>query len=143
MGKGAFNQDLLPRSILLECGTYTLEKERVFASMPLMADVLNRALYGGVIGSVGRTSSDTQNNPQATAPITQGEPDPPVVQSDSGAGNGFGFLGILLGVGIVGLAILSAGSWKRGMGKASRSISEVTGGLLGKKPDKDEDHEHS
>ncbi len=143
MGKGTFNQDLLPRSILLECGTYTLEKERVLVSMPMMADVLNRALYGGIIGSVGRSSSDVQDRPGTTASITQGEPAPPAVESETGTGKGFGFLGILLGVGIVGVAILSTGSWKKGIGKAGRNISEMTGGLIGKKPKPDENHEHS
>lgn len=143
MGKGAFNQDLLPRSILLECGTYTLEKERVFASMPLMANVLNRTLYGGVTGSVGRITSDVQAGPKETAPVVQGLPDPPAADNDKGVGSGFGFLGILIGVGVVGIAVMSAGSWKRGMGKAARNISEMTGGLIGRKPQDKEEHDHS
>ena len=143
MGKGTFNQDLLPRSILLECGTYTLEKERVFTSMPMMADVLNRALYGGIIGSIGRNSSDVQVNPKETAPITMGQADSPAVESDTGVGQGFSFLGIILGIGIIGIAVLSAGSGKHGMHKAARNISEMTGGLIGKKPKPDEEHDHS
>lgn len=143
MGKGAFNQDLLPRSILLECGTYTLEKERVFTSMPMMADVLNRALYGGIIGSVGRNTSDVQVNPKETAPITMGQADSPAVENDTGVGQGFSFLGIILGIGIIGIAVLSAGSGKRGMHKAARNLSEMTGGLIGKKPKPDEEHDHS
>lgn len=143
MGKGTFNQDLLPRSILFECGTYTLDKERVLASMPMMADVLNRALYGGVVGSAGRTTSDVGSAPQATGGITQGEPDTPVAASDKGTGSGFGFLGVLLFVGIVGFAVLSAGSFKRGMNKAGRHLSEMTGGLVGKKPKDGEDPTHS
>lgn len=143
MGKGAFNQDLLPHSILFECGTYTLAKERVLASMPLMADVLNRALYGGIVGSAGRISSDVKSSPKETAGITMGAPDALVEDAEDGLGGGFGFLGVLLFVGIVGFAILSSGSLKRGAQKAGRNISEMTGGLVGKKPDENEKHEHS
>lgn len=142
MGKGTFNQDLLPHSILFECGTYTLEKERVLASMPMMADVLNRALYGGIVGSAGRITSDVGSVPETTGGITMGEPDP-VTDDDAGVGSGFGFLGILLACGIVWIAILGAGSLRGGMRKAGRNISEMTGGLVGKKPNKDEDPEHS
>ncbi len=142
MGKGAFNQDLLPHSILFECGTYTIDKERVFASMPMMADVLNRALYGGIIGSVGRTTSDIQNPQREAGGITQGE-EYPLSNVQSGLGSGVVFLLVLLGLGVVGIGILSAGSIKRGMHKAGRNLSEMTGGLIGKKPDDDEDPEHS
>lgn len=143
MGKGTFNQDLLPKSILFECGTYTLEKERVLASMPMMADVLNRALYGGVVGSAGRVTSDVEEAPDATGGITQGEPDAASSDGDEGLGSGYSFLGVLLFIGIVGFAILSTGSIKGGARKAGRNISEMTGGLIGRKPDEDENHEHS
>ena len=143
MGKGTFNQDLLPHSILLECGTYTMDKERVLASMPMMADVLDRALYGGVTGSVGRPISDVNAQQKPSGGITQGEADPPAVSDATGTGSGIGFIAMVLGIGIVGLAILSAGSWKKGMHKASRNLSEMTGGLIGKKPEDREDHEHS
>ncbi len=142
MGKGTFNQDLLPRSILLECGTYTLEKERVMTSMPMMADVLNRAVYGSVIGSVGRITSDASAQNETSGGITQGQPDT-ANEPESGAISGFGFLGIILLIVLVGFAILSAGSFKKGMRKAARNLSEMSGGLLGSKPKSDENPEHS
>ena len=136
LGKGTYNQDLLPRSILLECGTHTLEKERVLRSMPLMADVLNRVLYGGVVGSAGRISSDVQPGGEE-ALITEGEPDPQVNET-KGVGYGYVFLGFLLFVGIVGVAVLSKGSVKGGLHKAGRNLHEMTGGLIGTPPQKDE-----
>lgn len=142
MGKGTYNQDLLPRSILFECGTYTLEKERVLTSMPMLADVLQRSLYGGVVGSAGRVVSDVGQNSAGKGGVTQGEPDA-ASAAQEGVGSGVIFLCALLLVGIVGFALLSAGSWKRGMHKAGRSLGEMTGGLLGTKPAKDEDPEHS
>lgn len=142
MGKGTFNQDLLPHSILFECGTYTLEKERVLASMPLMADVLDRALYGGVSGSAGRIISDIKQ-PQATGgSIIQGKPDA-VVEDSKGVGGGFAYLGAILLIGVIGIAVLSAGSFKGGARKAGRNLSEMTGGLIGRRPRDGEEHDHS
>ncbi len=142
LGKGTFNQDLLPQSILFECGTYTLEKEKVLRSMPLMADVLNRALYGGVVGSAGRVVSDVGNVPESSGGVTMGEPDAPGASAEA-TGNGFGFLGILLLIGVVGIAVLSVGSFRGGMKKAGRNLHEMTGGLLGQKPQDGENPEHS
>lgn len=142
MGKGTFNQDLLPHSILFECGTYTLEKERVLASMPLMADVLDRALYGGVSGSAGRIISDIKQ-PQATGgSIIQGKPDA-AVEDSKGVGGGFAYLGAILLIGVIGIAVLSAGSFKGGARKAGRNLSEMTGGLIGRRPREGEEHDHS
>lgn len=143
MGKGTFNQDLLPQSILFECGTYTLEKERVLRSMPMMADVLNRALYGGVVGSAGRVVSDVGSTAQSDSDITVGEPDAPVSAAEKGVGSGVIFLAVLLVIGVLGFAVLSTGSLRGGWHKAGRNLHEMTGGLVGVKPEKDEDPEHS
>lgn len=145
MGRGVFNQDLLPRSILLECGTYTLEKERVLRSMDMMADVLNRALYGGVVGSAGRTVSDVNEAQDEAGGVTMGAPDtaPAEPAGEGGVGSGLIFVGAVLVVGLIGYALLSAGSLRGGIRKAGRNLSEMTGGLLGRKPGKDEEHEHS
>lgn len=142
LGKGAFNQDLLPRSILFECGTYTLPKERVLASMPLLADVLSRALYGGITGSARRIVVDSTKPRDTDADIVQGAPDV-IVDEEKGIRSGSSFLGILLFAAIVGMAMLSAGSFGRGGRKAARNLNEMTGGLLGKKPSDGEEHEHS
>ncbi|KUJ90257.1 MAG: stage II sporulation protein P [Thermoanaerobacter sp.] len=45
-GKGDFNQDLTPNSLLLEFGTYSHTRERAEVSASLIADVLTKALYG-------------------------------------------------------------------------------------------------
>lgn len=140
MGKGTYNQDLAPHSILLECGTYTLSKERVLASMPMMADVFYRTMYGGVTGSAG--TSDISKNKDAGG-ITQGQPDTTEADSSTGAGTGIAWI---VGIGVAALivfALVSTGSFKGGMSKAGRNISEMTGGLIGKKPRDGEDHDHS
>jgi len=141
MGKGTYNQDLAPHSILLECGTYTLSKERVLTSMPMMADVLNRAMYGGVTGSAG--ASDVKENNASKGGITQGHEDAPAMESGKGVSSGILWIvGIALAAVII-YGLVSTGSFKGGMRKVGRNISEMTGGLVGKKPRDDEEHDHS
>ena len=112
MGKGAFNQDLLPRALLLECGTYTLSKDRVLASMPMMADVLGRALYGGVTGSAG--TSDVRGSAGAKAGgETQGEPDAePASQDSEGAGRGIIWIAVIVVVGLIAYGVAATGSFR-------------------------------
>lgn len=145
MGRGTYNQDLLPRSILLECGTYTLDKELVLRSMDMMADVIDRALYGGVLGSAGSVS-DVGGARTERGGVTMGEPDyVPDVSSGpaSGVGSGLLWTGGVLAAGLLGYGVLSAGSLRGGVRKADRAMSEMTGGLIGKAPAKGEDPEHS
>ena len=135
MGKGTYNQDLAPHSLLFECGTYTLEKERVAASMPLLGDVVTRALFGGVVGSAGR--SDAADSASRDDRITQGEPDPEPAPEATGAGSGIIWL---IGLAVAGLVIFgfaATGSGRGAANKIGRNISEMTGGLLGKKPPKE------
>ena len=140
MGKGAFNQDLFPRSLLFECGTYTLDKERVLATMPLMADVIDRTLYGGVTGSAGTSDVRSQTPRESSGGITPGATDVPTTDvGNGGVGNGLVWVAGIFVVGLLGYCILSAGSWKGGAQKAGRHLSEMTGGLIGKKPEDGEE----
>ena len=144
MGKGAFNQDLLPQSVLLECGTYTLEKELVLRSMPMVADVLYRTLYGGVTGSAG-TVSDTRASGQTRSGdgLTPGATDAPTQGTGDGSAAGVMWVAGLFIVGIIVYGVIAAGSMKSGIRKAGRHLSEMTGGLIGKKPRDGEDPSHS
>ncbi|MBP3637191.1 MAG: stage II sporulation protein P [Clostridia bacterium] len=140
MGKGTYNQDLAPHSVLLECGTYTLSKEKVLASMPMMGDVIYRTMYGGITGAAG--VSDAQNK-KSDDRITPGATDTPVSESNEGAGSGVAWVVGILVVGVIAFGIASTGSFKGGMRKVGRHMSEMTGGLLGKKPDDHENPPHS
>lgn len=133
MGKGTYNQDLAPHSLLLECGTYTLSRDRVLVSMPMMADVLDRALYGGVTGSAG--ASDVRNSPAEKGGITPGATDAPVSDSSRGTGSGLLWLVVIAVAALVIYGIVSTGSFGGGMRKIGRNINEMSGGLIGKKPD--------
>ncbi len=128
MGKGSYNQDLSPRSVLLEFGTYTLSKERVLASAKPMADAIYKALYGSVTGSAG--ASDTSGSASA-GETAQGQQD-----DAKASGSGIVWMIVLLVVGLLVFAFVAAG--RGGWGKFKRSVSEMTGGLVGKKPDKED-----
>lgn len=124
MGKGTYNQDLAPRSVLLEFGTHTVSKERVMNATLPMAEVIYKALFGGVTGSAG--ASDTSGSSKSAAPETPAK--------DSNKGSGaivWIILALVVGLGV--FAFLSTGG-KGGGGKFKRSFSEMTGGLFGKKP---------
>lgn len=125
MGKGTYNQDLAPRSILLEFGTHTLPKERVEASTGPMAEVVYKTLFGGVIGSAG-ASDASGSQQQETEEIK------PATESNEGSG-AIIWLIVALVVGLGIFAFLSAGRGG-GMEKWKHSFSEMTGGLIGKKP---------
>lgn len=142
MGKGTYNQDLAPHSVLLECGTYTLSKERVLASMPMMADAIYRTMYGGVTGSAG-TSDVRGSGRSADDGITQGEADAPVAESSKGTSSGILWVVGIAVIGVIIFGVVSTGSMKDGMKKAGRNLNEMTGGLIGRKPKDDEDPHHS
>ncbi|MBQ8313590.1 MAG: stage II sporulation protein P [Clostridia bacterium] len=142
MGKGTYNQDLAPHSILLECGTYTLEKEKVLTSMPMMADVIYRTMYGGVTGSAGTSDVRGSSREQAGG-ITQGESDVPMADSNTGAGSGILWVVGIAVVGAIVYGVVATGSAKGGMRKAGRNLHEMTGGLVGKKPEDGEEPPHS
>lgn len=137
MGKGAYNQDLYPRALLFECGTYTLSKERVLTSMPMLADVVYRAMYGGIVGSAG--ASDASQN-KGTAAAVKGGASESAAESDAGAGTGIAWAVGILVVGLVVYGFLATGSAKGAFRKVGRNLNEMTGGLVGKKPDDPEDH---
>ena len=129
MGKGTYNQDLAPRSVLLEFVTHTLPKELVLKSTKPMAESVYKALFGGVIGSAGTSDVTGRSSAKGTA---NGEELTPATKDNSGSGWILWLvLALVAGLGI--FALLSTGG-KGGMHKWGRSFSEMTGGLFGKKP---------
>lgn len=133
MGKGSYNQDLAPRSVLLEFGTHTIGKERVLAATTPMSEVVYKALYGGVTGSAG--ASDASGRAKASA---EGTPDATEGMDQNNTGSGWiVWLIVALVVGLGIFAFLSTGG-RGGMRKFGRSFSEMTGGFFGKKPPRGE-----
>ena len=126
IGKGNYNQDLSPNAILLEFGTHTISKDRVLASTDVMADVVSTTLYGEATESV-RAQADAKTNAKAKS----GEKDKKSLGS-------MAWLVVLLVAGVILFALLQTGSGKAAGRKLGRNLSEMTGGLLGKKRDRTE-----
>lgn len=113
IGKGNYNQDLSPNAILLEFGTHTISKERVLNSTDAMAKVVSTTLYGPQTGSAtSKTRAST--NRDATKSI--------------------GWMLLVLLVAVILFALAQTGGGSALKRKLSRNVSEVTGGLFGKRP---------
>ena len=125
IGKGTYNQDLAPRSVLLEFGTHTLPKNLVLKSVAPMAEVAYKALFGGVVGSAGTTDVSGQGSRSAANADSV-----PVVEDNTGSSWVIWLL-LALAAGLGVYAFLSTGG-KGGMQKWKRSFHEMTGGLFGR-----------
>ena len=139
IGKGNYNQELLPDSVLLEFGTHTSDKEQVLTSTAYMADVINVAVFGASPGQSQK--KDAQNAAPQQAETTQ--PEGPKVSQQSAQTETGGRSGIWTAMGwIVGIVLLGgltfglvANGGFGGFGeRVKRFSSEVSGGLFGKKP---------
>lgn len=109
IGKGNYNQELYPQALLLEFGTDEIEKDKAIGATKYMAEVLDTVLYGQ--SAKAETKADAK--PAAT--------------------------GILWAVGLAILAaaiyaLASTGRFGGMWNKMKRGASEMTGGLVGKKP---------
>lgn len=111
IGKGTYNQDLMSQAVLLEFGTHKSDKDDVLASTAFMADVLTRALYGGVTGSAGSGAA----------------------QENTGGWKGIAWVLGALVAGMFVYALLATGSGKQAFAKFKGNFREMTGGLLGKR----------
>ena len=119
IGKGDYNQAISPRSLLLEFGTHTTDKDQAKGATKYMADVLNTVLYGDSASAEGAAGSGR------------------------GAGRGIGILIAVAALGGLLYALVSTGTLKNLGAKLSGGASELTGGLLGRDngddPDGDEE----
>lgn len=119
IGKGNYNQDLSPNAILLEFGTHTISKERVFQSTDVMADVVSTTLYGEQTGST--PSAQTAGNSAAKK------------EKNKGSFSGMALVIAIVVIGAILFALMQTGSAKGAGRKIGRNISEMTGGLFKKK----------
>ncbi len=156
MGKGNYNQELMPQAILIEFGTHEIDKERVIRSTEFVADVLTTTLFGasgqgGASPAPGGTAAPRASGapdegaapgktlaPGASPDVSQQGARQPLSQGNPGAATG---LFIVLGVLLVGGGIFLL--FSRGRGTAGEKVggftSEITGGAIGNRRKKDED----
>ena len=132
LGKGSYNQDLMPRAILLEFGTHESDKAHVLESTGFMAQVLSSALGASVeetttvqttAASITAAAGHNRNTAPAmsTAQVTQPS------ASDRSGGAAWGSIAaiilILGGIGVLCLLFFSRG----GKSRAGRFFRELTG----------------
>lgn len=115
IGKGNYNQELYPKALLVELGTHTSDKEDVVKSTEYLADVLNEVLFG----------------PSAKAATAE---------DNKSGGTGIAWIVGLAALAAVIYALAATGSFKAMGQKLARGTSEITGGLIGRKP-KDDDRD--
>lgn len=110
IGKGNYNQELYPQAILLEFGTYEIDKEKAISATEYMAKVIDEVLYG----ESAQAATGEKNNNAAIG------------------------IAWAIGIAIVAAAIyamFSTGSFGGTFKKLGRHASEMTAGLIGKKKD--------
>lgn len=84
-GKGDYNQDLSPRSLLFEFGTYDHTKDRAENSAKIFANVVSTAMFGGSVKSP-QTGETAKTQPA----------------QKSNAGTGSGIIWWIIGIVVVG-----------------------------------------
>ena len=114
IGRGNYNQELYDHSILLEFGTHEIDKDKAIAATAYMADVLDSVLYGS-------GAKKSQRGASATSGF-----------------KGLGWALLALAVAGVVFAFAATGSGRGALYKLRRHASELTGGAVGEKPDKEE-----
>ncbi len=146
IGKGNYNQELMPDSVLLEFGTHVSDKEQVLASTKYMADVINMTVFGGPAGYSKKAQAQEESAaPAPSGAVTPGSSAAPSVTQQSartatGESGGSGVwvaIAWIVGVVVVGFIVFGviANGGFGGFGeRVKRFSSEVTGGLFGKRP---------
>ena len=110
IGKGNYNQDLYPHSLLLEFGTHEIEKEKAMEATDYIAEVLDNVLYGDAAKAEGGKA-------------TRG----------SAVARGVGWVIGLALLAVAVYALAATGTLKGAWHKLGRNASELTGGLFGNK----------
>ncbi|WP_350342464.1 stage II sporulation protein P [Proteinivorax tanatarense] len=132
MANGSYNQDLSPRAILLEVGTYTQEKELAKKGITAFADVVEQEIYNGQA-----QNGEGEGDGQAGILADPGD------GGDAGGGLGTAGRSILwiLGIAAVGgiafLVINSGGIGEVGSKLKNFTTKEFANQLKKQKKDKD------
>ncbi len=127
IGRGMYNQELSPRSLLFEMGTYENTKEEVQKSTAYLADVITKCLYGGSVQPKDK-SGGSRGPRQKVTPISQ--------EKTTGGRSGIIWLVVFAVVGGIAFLVISTGG-KELSSKVSNFKQEFSS-FLGRKNKKDE-----
>ena len=107
IGKGEYNQELSPRSLLFELGTHEISKEAAQKATDNLADVVHKAIFGGVFKSK-EPADKGQKKGQAQAPKDKRLKVSPISQEEQkGAGRGIMWFIVVAVVGFVIFTLIS------------------------------------
>lgn len=126
-GKGSYNQELSPRSLLFEFGTHETSKIAAEKSTAYLADIISKTMYGGIVQPNNQKSGEKQGTQTKVQPISQ--------EKTKGGGSGILWLVVILVVGAVGFLFISTGS-KEMFSKAGKSSREDFSSFLGRRKKK-------
>lgn len=144
LGKGSYNQDLMPDSMLMEFGTHEIDKEAVINSTEYMAEVIGVMM--GVEPTATQAPQEGQNGAAATpAPNSNGEGAKGAQQgtgTTKTGSSGWKTAGIIAAILVVGgliyLAVfVSSGRRKQAAGSFFKEMTSIG------KPDHDDDDKGS
>lgn len=129
LGKGSYNQDLMPRAIIVEVGTHTIDKELALRSASMVADSVAYALGGATPGQENQTASPGQNNTtygnQAQQPQGQ-QQSAQNAEQNKASFKGIGWIiGVVVATGLVFL-LIAMNSGGRGQ-RVGNFFRELTG----------------
>ena len=113
IGKGNYNQDLYPHSLLLEFGSHETEKGKAIESTDYMAEVLDNVLYGNAAKAEGGKATRA-----------------------GAAARGIGGAVALAALAAIVYAVVSTGSLSGAWSKLRHRASEISGGLFGDRNDR-------
>lgn len=113
VGKGNYNQDLLPTALLIEAGTHTNTREEAEKGVALFAGVVPTAL--GITGAPG--AGKTEFNKPLADPTAK----------NTGIWRSLAWLVVISLVGGAAFLLISTGSWSGAKKKLSGFWSELTG----------------
>lgn len=122
IGRGAYNQELSPRSLLLEFGAYKNAKESAKKASQYLADVISKSLYGGTLQGQNQAGESTGRD--KVSPLSQ--------QNDQGGGRGILWLLGILVIGGVAFLFLSTGG-KEISSKITNFTRQEFSSFLGRK----------
>lgn len=114
-GKGNYNQDLFPRTILVEAGTYTNHREKAEEGIQHLADVIMATVYGA--------DYQKESTPQGLVAQVPGE--------RKSAGTTIFWIIFIAVLGIVGYMIISTGGWNEFKSKVKKFGSSEFSNFLG------------
>ncbi len=122
-GRGAYNQELSPRSLLFEMGTYESTKEEAQKSSLYLADVVHKVMFGGTFKQKTQ-DGQAQGAQQKVTPINR--------EGNHGVSRGILWVVMAVVVGAVGFLFISTGG-KEMKFKVSKFTRQEFSSFLGRK----------